>query len=390
MKKEDVFKTLETIFKKENINPNISDDEILEILERKSRLNDLLEELINDYVIDSFINKEKFEKFYNGLTNHTIKVFIKNYIIYKDYSIEDMDEQIDLNVEIEDTTSTSYIKDISRIPILSPEKERELLEKYKNGDMQAREILIESNLRLVASIAKNFVGRGIDYKDLIQEGTIGLIEALDRFELDKNLKLSTYATWWIKCTIRKAIYNTNEIIRIPANLNVKINKIRIATSMYLKNNNGKSPSVEDLIKITELEELDVINALKYNYSYNSLNKQLKADDDKSDELLNFIPDTNYEKAIDNVEKSELRSKLMKILNETFDTNTSNLRTNSRNKRLKDVIIKRFGLDGNRPMTLEEISNDYNISRERIRQNEEKALYLLYRKKEVKNLKDFLN
>ena len=168
MKKEDVFKTLETIFKKENINPNISDDEILEILERKSRLNDLLEELINDYVIDSFINKEKFEKFYNGLTNHTIKVFIKNYIIYKDYSIEDMDEQIDLNVEIEDTTSTSYIKDISRIPILSPEKERELIEKYKNGDMKAREILIESNLRLVASIAKNFVGRGIDYKDLIQ------------------------------------------------------------------------------------------------------------------------------------------------------------------------------------------------------------------------------
>lgn len=390
MTREDLFKNIELIFKKQKINSDISDDEILEILEKKSKLNDLLELSIKDYVIDEFINKDKFEKFYNSITNHTIKMFIKNYIIYKDYSIEDTEEEIDIDFEIEDTRSNSYIKDFSRIPVLTPEKEKELLEKYKSGDKRARDILIESNLRLVASIAKSYVGRGIDFPDLIQEGTIGLMEALDRFEMDKNLKLSTYATWWIKCMIRKAIYNTNETIRIPSNLNVKINKVRIASSIFLKENNGKSPTVEDLVKLTELEESDVRNALKYNYYYSSLNQQLRADDDSSDELLEFIPDNNFESEIDIVEKSELRDKLMKIINETFSTDNIDPNINRRNKRLKDVLIKRFGLDGNKPMTLEEISNNYDITRERIRQNEVLALNLLRRKREVKNLEDFLD
>lgn len=390
MTREDLFKNIELIFKKQKINSDISDDEILEILEKKSKLNDLLELSIKDYVIDEFINKERFEKFYNGITNHTIKMFIKNYITYKDYSIEDTEEEIDIDIEIEDTRSNSYIKDFSRIPVLTPEKEKELLEKYKSGDKRARDILIESNLRLVASIAKSYVGRGIDFPDLIQEGSIGLMEALDRFEMDKNLKLSTYATWWIKCMIRKAIYNTNENIRIPSNLNVKINKVRIASSIFLKENNGKSPTVKDLVKLTELEESDVRNALKYNYYYSSLNQQLRSDDDSSDELLEFIPDNNFESEIDIVEKSELRDKLMKIINETFSTDNIDPNINRRNKRLKDVLIKRFGLDGNKPMTLEEISNGYNITRERIRQNEVLALNLLRRKREVKNLEDFLD
>lgn len=190
--------------------------------------------------------------------------------------------------------------------------------------------------------------------------------------------------------IRKAIYNTNETIRIPSNLNVKINKVRIASSIFLKENNGKSPTVEDLVKLTELEESDVRNALKYNYYYSSLNQQLRADDDSSDELLEFIPDNNFESEIDIVEKSELRDKLMKIINETFSTDNIDPNINRRNKRLKDVLIKRFGLDGNKPMTLEEISNGYNITRERIRQNEVLALNLLRRKREVKNLEDFLD
>lgn len=390
MTREDLFKNIELIFKKQKINSDISDDEILEILEKKSKLNDLLELSIKDYVIDEFINKERFEKFYNGITNHTIKMFIKNYITYKDYSIEDTEEEIDIDIEIEDTRSNSYIKDFSRIPVLTPEKEKELLEKYKSGDKRARDILVESNLRLVASIAKSYVGRGIDFPDLIQEGSIGLMEALDRFEMDKNLKLSTYATWWIKCMIRKAIYNTNENIRIPSNLNVKINKVRIASSIFLKENNGKSPTVKDLVKLTELEESDVRNALKYNYYYSSLNQQLRSDDDSSDELLEFIPDNNFESEIDIVEKSELRDKLMKIINETFSTDNIDPNINRRNKRLKDVLIKRFGLDGNKPMTLEEISNNYDITRERIRQNEVLALNLLRRKREVKNLEDFLD
>lgn len=390
MTREDLFRNIELIFKKQKINSDISDDEILEILEKKSKLNDLLELSIKDYVIDEFINKERFEKFYNGITNHTIKMFIKNYITYKDYSIEDTEEEIDIDIEIEDTRSNSYIKDFSRIPVLTPEKEKELLEKYKSGDKRARDILIESNLRLVASIAKSYVGRGIDFPDLIQEGSIGLMEALDRFEMNKNLKLSTYATWWIKCMIRKAIYNTNENIRIPSNLNVKINKVRIASSIFLKENNGKSPTVKDLVKLTELEESDVRNALKYNYYYSSLNQQLRSDDDSSDELLEFIPDNNFESEIDSIEKSELKGKLMKIIDETFSTNNIDSNINRRNERLKNVLIKRFGLDGNKPMTLEEISNGYNITRERIRQNEVLALNLLRRKREVKNLEDFLD
>lgn len=390
MTREDLFRNIELIFKKQKINSDISDDEILEILEKKSKLNDLLELSIKDYVIDEFINKERFEKFYNGITNHTIKMFIKNYITYKDYSIEDTEEEIDIDIEIEDTRSNSYIKDFSRIPVLTPEKEKELLEKYKSGDKRARDILVESNLRLVASIAKSYVGRGIDFPDLIQEGSIGLMEALDRFEMDKNLKLSTYATWWIKCMIRKAIYNTNENIRIPSNLNVKINKVRIASSIFLKENNGKSPTVKDLVKLTELEESDVRNALKYNYYYSSLNQQLRSDDDSSDELLEFIPDNNFESEIDSIEKSELKGKLMKIIDETFSTNNIDSNINRRNERLKNVLIKRFGLDGNKPMTLEEISNGYNITRERIRQNEVLALNLLRRKREVKNLEDFLD
>lgn len=390
MTREDLFRNIELIFKKQKINSDISDDEILEILEKKSKLNDLLELSIKDYVIDEFINKERFEKFYNGITNHTIKMFIKNYITYKDYSIEDTEEEIDIDIEIEDTRSNSYIKDFSRIPVLTPEKEKELLEKYKSGDKRARDLLVESNLRLVASIAKSYVGRGIEFPDLIQEGTIGLMEALDRFEMDKNLKLSTYATWWIKCMIRKAIYNKNENIRIPSNLNVKINKVRIASSIFLKENNGKSPTVKDLVKLTELEESDVRNALKYNYYYSSLNQQLRSDDDSSDELLEFIPDNNFESEIDSIEKSELKGKLMKIIDETFSTNNIDSNINRRNERLKNVLIKRFGLDGNKPMTLEEISNGYNITRERIRQNEVLALNLLRRKREVKNLEDFLD
>ncbi len=266
-----------------------------------------------------------------------------------------------------------YLKEIGSYPLLTPEREHDLAVRCKNGDMSAKQELVECNLRLVVSIAKRYTGRGMNFLDLIQEGNIGLMRGVEKFEPDRGFKLSTYATWWIRQSIARALADQSRTIRVPVHMVELINKIK-KTSRQLALELGHEPTTQDLSKALDIPEERIQEVVNYDAGPASLDSKVGEDEDS--DLGSFIADDKITSPEQNINNVMMKQQLDKILVNLSD-------------REREVIEMRYGLVDGRERTLEEIGTMYHVTRERIRQIENKALHKLQNPKYKRELDGFL-
>ncbi len=355
-----------------------------------TRLNDLLESAkkkknmleyqeISDYFKDMNLGAEQFEQILDFLEAHNIDV-LRISDDDDDILLDDEDEveveQIDLSVpdgvSIEDPVRM-YLKEIGKVPLLSAEEEIELAKRMELGDMEAKKRLAEANLRLVVSIAKRYVGRGMLFLDLIQEGNLGLIKAVEKFDYRKGYKFSTYATWWIRQAITRAIADQARTIRIPVHMVETINKL-IRVSRQLLQELGREPSPEEIAEEMKMPVERVREILKISQEPVSLETPIGEEEDSH--LGDFIQDDNVPVPADAAAFTLLKEQLEEVLSTLTE-------------REKKVLTLRFGLEDGRARTLEEVGREFNVTRERIRQIEAKALRKLRHPSRSRKLKDYL-
>ncbi len=267
----------------------------------------------------------------------------------------------------------AYLKEIGQVPLLSAEEEQTLARAARAGDADARRRLSEANLRLVVSVAKRYAGRGLPFLDLIQEGNLGLMKAAEKFEPDRGFKFSTYATWWIRQSITRAIADQGRTIRIPVHLVEHINRVR-KTAGELLRKNGREPTAEEIAVRLEMEPDRVRELLQLAQEPVSLETPVGEEEDAH--LEDFIQDEEAGIPVDEAGRQLLRRELMSVLK-------------SLTPREERVITLRFGLDDGRPRTLEELGKEFNVTRERIRQIAAKALRKLRHPSRAKRLRDYL-
>lgn len=285
-------------------------------------------------------------------------------------------------IEVSDAASRSiptddpvrmYFKEIGKVPLLSADEERDLAIRIEQGDEEAKKKLCESNLRLVVSIARRYLNRGLSFLDLIQEGNLGLIKAVEKFDYTKGYKFSTYATWWIRQAITRSIADQARTIRIPVHMVETINKL-IRISRQLLQEYGREPTSEEIAKEMGISVEKVREIKKISQDPVSLETPIGEEEDSH--LGDFIPDEDIPSPVE----AAAYSMLQKQLREVLDTLS---------EREKKVLILRFGLDDGRPRTLEEVGREFNVTRERIRQIEAKALRKLRHPSRSKKLRDYL-
>ena len=285
-----------------------------------------------------------------------------------------IEEEMELDEEEEIDMEHLDLKEIGKIPLLGMEDEVELAKKMELGDPEARKRLAESNLRLVVSIAKRYVGRGMQFLDLIQEGNLGLIKAVEKFDYTKGYKFSTYATWWIRQAITRAIADQARTIRIPVHMVETINRL-VRTSRQLLQELGREPTTEEIAARLELPVERVSEIMKMSQEPVSLETPIGEEEDSH--LGDFIQDDNVLVPQDAAAFTLLHEQLMEVLLTLTE-------------REQKVLRLRFGLDDGRPRTLEEVGKQFNVTRERIRQIEAKALRKLRHPSRSKKLKDYLD
>ncbi len=276
-------------------------------------------------------------------------------------------------VNIDDSVKM-YLKDIGKVPLLSAEEELQLAKEMAEGNAEAKEKLINANLRLVVSIAKRYVGRGMSFLDLIQEGNLGLMKAVDKFDYTKGFKFSTYATWWIRQAITRSIADQARTIRIPVHMVETINKL-IKISRALLQKYGREPTQAEIAEAMGISEARVVEIQKIAQDPVSLETPIGEEDDSH--LGDFIEDTSATAPIDAAEANMLKEQVNEILGTLAPREAM-------------VLILRYGLRDNRPRTLEEVGKVFNVTRERIRQIEAKALRRLKHPNKTKKLRDFLD
>lgn len=283
----------------------------------------------------------------------------------------------DISEGLDSSTDDSvkmYLKDIGSVPLLSPDEEKDLARRMAEGDVLAKNRLSEANLRLVVSIAKRYVGRGMQFLDLIQEGNLGLMKAVEKFDYTKGFKFSTYATWWIRQSITRAIADQARTIRIPVHMVETINKTG-RVSRQLLQTLGREPSPAEIAEVMGIPVEKVIEIQKIAQDPVSLETPIGEEEDSH--LGDFLEDDKAASPADKAEAKMLKEQLLQVL----DTLTP---------RENEVIRKRYGLDDARPKTLEEVGREFNVTRERIRQIEAKALRKLRHPNRTKRLKDYIN
>ena len=291
----------------------------------------------------------------------------------EEIDVEHLDLSVPEGVSLEDPVRM-YLKEIGKIPLLSMEEEIELAKSMELGSEDARKRLAESNLRLVVSIAKRYVGRGMQFLDLIQEGNLGLIKAVEKFDYTKGYKFSTYATWWIRQAITRAIADQARTIRIPVHMVETINRL-VRTSRQLLQELGREPTTEEIAARADLPVERVSEIMKMAQEPVSLETPIGEEEDSH--LGDFIQDDNVMVPQDAAAFTLLHEQLMEVLLTLTE-------------REQKVLKLRFGLDDGRPRTLEEVGRQFNVTRERIRQIEAKALRKLRHPSRSKKLKDYLD
>lgn len=296
-----------------------------------------------------------------------------------DFDGKDGEEDIDLDaVDLLEGVGTDdpvrmYLKEIGTVPLLSADEELELAKKKSAGDESAKKRLIEANLRLVVSIAKRYTGRGMSFLDLVQEGNLGLIKGVEKFDYEKGYKLSTYATWWIRQSVTRALADQARTIRVPVHMVETINKMsKMQRKLTLEL--GYEPSIPELAKALGLTEEKVMEIMQIAREPASLETPIGEEDDSN--LGDFVADTNVLTPEQNVESVMLREHIDDLLGDLKE-------------RERQVISLRFGLDDGHPRTLEEVGKEFNVTRERIRQIEAKALRKLKNPVRSKKIRDFL-
>ncbi len=339
---------------------------------------------------DMNLSSEETEKFYDRLESLNIDVLGDDALPPVDEDalpeLEELEEIEEVTEEemneteaMADTFSTDdpvrmYLKEIGKVPLLTPEEEQDLARRMAEGDEEAKRRMAEANLRLVVSIAKRYVGRGMLFLDLIQEGNLGLIKAVEKFDYTKGYKFSTYATWWIRQAITRAIADQARTIRIPVHMVETINKV-IRVSRQLLQELGHDPSAEEIAAEMNMPVDKVRDILKIAQEPVSLETPIGEEEDSH--LGDFIPDEDASEPSEAASFSLLKEQLMEVL----DTLTP---------REKKVLELRFGIVDGRTRTLEEVGKEFNVTRERIRQIEAKALRKLRHPSRSKKLRDFLN
>ncbi len=368
-------------------------EEQIEALMKKGRKNGKLTQ--NDLkLLDKLgLSEEAIDKFYEDLETNNIDIDIPDADILPQFD-DDLLPEIEEIAEIEEVTEEElnsdtdtlaeayaiddpvrmYLKEIGKVPLLTPEEEVDLATRMADGDEAAKQRMTEANLRLVVSIAKRYVGRGMLFLDLIQEGNLGLIKAVEKFDYTKGYKFSTYATWWIRQAITRAIADQARTIRIPVHMVETINKT-IRVSRQLLQELGHDPSAEEIAAEMDMPVDKVRDILKIAQEPVSLETPIGEEEDSH--LGDFIPDEDASEPAEAASFSLLREQLEEVL----DTLAP---------REKKVLELRFGIVDGRSRTLEEVGKEFNVTRERIRQIEAKALRKLRHPSRSKKLKDFLN
>ncbi|TGY95860.1 RNA polymerase sigma factor RpoD [Petralouisia muris] len=353
--------------------------ELLGIAKKKKNVLEYQE--INDFFHDMELDAEQFEKILDFLEANNIDILRISDDDDDDILIDEEEEveveNIDLSVpdgiSIEDPVRM-YLKEIGKVPLLSAEEEIELAKRMELGDQEAKKQLAEANLRLVVSIAKRYVGRGMLFLDLIQEGNLGLIKAVEKFDYRKGYKFSTYATWWIRQAITRAIADQARTIRIPVHMVETINKL-IRVSRQLLQELGREPSPEEIAEEMNMPVDRVREILKISQEPVSLETPIGEEEDSH--LGDFIQDDNVPVPADAAAFTLLKEQLVEVLGTLTE-------------REQKVLRLRFGLDDGRARTLEEVGKEFNVTRERIRQIEAKALRKLRHPSRSRKLKDYLD
>lgn len=361
--------------------------------DKKTVMKDLLEmgkakgQLTTKEILDALgeldFEPEQIEKFYDTLESQGVEIVED----FGDIALDDIEFTQEENGEDEDLESSLstegiaiddpvkvYLKEIGRVPLLSPEEEIELAIRIIDGDEVAKKRLSEANLRLVVSIAKRYLGRGMQFLDLIQEGNLGLIKAVEKFDYTKGFKFSTYATWWIRQAITRAIADQARTIRIPVHMVETINKVKKVSSQLL-HKNGHDPTAEEIAAELDMPIDKVREIMRVAQEPVSLETPIGEEEDSH--LGDFIEDSDAPAPADAASHTLLKEQLEDVLS-------------TLTPREKKVLELRFGLEDGRNRTLEEVGKEFNVTRERIRQIEAKALRKLRHPSRSKRLKDFLD
>ena len=364
---------------------------LVEVAKTKHNALDITE--INDFFKGENLSPEKMEQIYSFLEEKNIDVVpviddaaLADDSLLLDDDDVDMDdsfmkdsEDIELDaVDLLEGIGTEdpvrmYLKEIGTVPLLSADEELRLAKRKAEGDESAKERLIEANLRLVVSIAKRYTGRGMSFLDLVQEGNLGLIKGVEKFDYTKGYKLSTYATWWIRQSVTRALADQARTIRVPVHMVETINKMsKMQRKLTLEL--GYEPSVTELAEALDMSEDKVMEIMQIAREPASLETPIGEEDDSN--LGDFVADSNAVTPEGNVESVMLREHIDALLGDLKE-------------RERQVIVLRFGLEDGHPRTLEEVGKEFNVTRERIRQIEAKALRKLRNPVRSKRIRDFL-
>ena len=359
---------------------------------KQQRMNDLIElgkakgKLTTQEIMDAMeemdFDPDQMDKLYDMLESHNIELIDE----FEVDNLEDLNfntsataeetngEEISPEAIAIDDPVKVYLKEIGRVPLLNSEEEIDLAMRIMDGDQNAKRRLSEANLRLVVSIAKRYVGRGMQFLDLIQEGNLGLIKAVEKFDYTKGFKFSTYATWWIRQAITRAIADQARTIRIPVHMVETINKVKKVSSQLL-HKNGHEPSVDEIAAELDMPVDKVREIMRVAQEPVSLETPIGEEEDSH--LGDFIPDDEAPAPADAASHTLLKEQLGDVLS-------------TLTPREEKVLRLRFGLEDGRPRTLEEVGKEFDVTRERIRQIEAKALRKLRHPSRSKKLKDFLD